>query len=134
MMDDFRIHACTDVTGFGLLGHLKEMTTASGVDAEIFSTDVPFLDQVEDLVMTGVIPGGTENNFSYLTDWIDWEGDITNTLKMILCDAQTSGGLLISVHPDDAGLLLEKLHGAKIPAARIIGQMSKKGAGKIKVN
>lgn len=133
IMDDFRVHACTDVTGFGLLGHLKEVTTASGVDAEIRSADVPILDQVEELAMTGVVPGGTENNMSYLTEWIEWSANLSNTSKLILCDAQTSGGLLISVHADDAESMLESLQEANILDARIIGTMTETGKGVIKV-
>ncbi len=133
IMDDFRVHACTDVTGFGLLGHLKEVTTASGVDAEIRSADVPILDQVEELAMTGVVPGGTENNLSYFTEWIEWSANLSNTSKLILCDAQTSGGLLISVHADDAESMLQSLHAADILDATIIGSIVKEGRGVIRV-
>ncbi len=133
IMSDFRVHACTDVTGFGLLGHLKEVTTASGVDAEIRSADVPILDQVEELAMTGVVPGGTENNLSYLAEWIEWSENLSNTSKLILCDAQTSGGLLISVHADDAESMLQSLQEANIHDARIIGTMTEKGKGLIRV-
>ncbi len=133
IMGDFRVHACTDVTGFGLLGHLKEVTTASGVDAEIRSADVPILDQVEELAMTGVVPGGTENNLSYLAEWIEWSENLSNTSKLILCDAQTSGGLLISVHADDAESMLQSLQEANIHDARIIGRMTETGKGVIRV-
>ena len=131
IMSDFRVHACTDVTGFGLLGHLKEVTTASGIDAEIRSADVPILDQVEELAMTGVVPGGTENNLSYLTEWIEWSANLSHTSKLILSDAQTSGGLLISVHADDAESMLQSLQEANIHDARIIGTMTEKGKGLI---
>jgi selenium donor protein len=134
VMEVFRVHACTDVTGFGCLGHLKEISTASKIDAEIDAEKVPCLDNLEELVMTGVVPGGTENNLNYLTDWIDWSGNVSHSSKIILCDAQTSGGLLISVHPDDAELLLQRLHEENISAARIIGTMTKKGKGIIRVH
>jgi cysteine desulfurase NifS/selenium donor protein len=130
---EYRVHACTDVTGFGLLGHLKEMTTASGVDAEILSDDVPLFEQVEELAQTGVVPGGTENNLSYLADWIEWPENIPNSVKLILCDAQTSGGLLFSVHPDDAEKMLERLQNAKITEATIIGSMAARGTGLISI-
>ena len=133
IMSDFRVHACTDVTGFGLLGHLKEVTTASGVDAEIRSADVPILDQVEELAMTGVVPGGTENNLSYLTEWIEWSANLSHTSKLILSDAQTSGGLLISVHADDAESMLQSLQEANIHDARIIGTMTETGKGVLRV-
>jgi selenium donor protein len=131
--NEFRVHASTDVTGFGLLGHLKEMATASGVDAEIVSDDVPLFEQVEELAQTGVVPGGTENNLSYLADWIEWPENTPNSLKLILCDAQTSGGLLFSVHPDDAEKMLESLRHAKISEATIVGSMVASGKGLISV-
>ena len=133
IMKEFRVHACTDVTGFGLLGHLKEVTVASGVNAEIKINQVPLFENAEELARTGAVPGGTENNLSYLTDWIEWPDGISNSIKLILCDAQTSGGLLISVHPDDADELLRKLHQAEIKMARIIGTIIEKGKGIIKV-
>jgi cysteine desulfurase NifS/selenium donor protein len=134
IMEMFRVHACTDVTGFGCLGHLKEISTASEVDAEIDAGKVPLLDNLEELVMTGVVPGGTENNLLYLADWIEWSGNVSDSLKIILCDAQTSGGLLISVHPDDAESLFQRLQEENISAARIIGSMTKRGKGIIRVH
>jgi cysteine desulfurase len=132
-MDKYRVHACTDVTGFGLLGHLKEMTAGSGVEAEIVAGNVPTLDLLEEMVASGAVPGGTENNLAYLDGWVNWSPQISNTTKLILCDAQTSGGLLISVHADDAVTLLKKLKSAGITDAVVIGRMVKKGKGLITV-
>jgi cysteine desulfurase NifS/selenium donor protein len=131
--EKFRVNACTDITGFGLLGHLKELTTASGVDAEIIAMDVPLLPQVEDMARAGVVPGGTENNLSYLADWIEWPEKLSSEFKLILCDAQTSGGLLFSIHPEDAKEMLKSLFEANMQEARIIGRMDEKGEGKIKI-
>jgi cysteine desulfurase NifS/selenium donor protein len=134
IMNAFRIHACTDVTGFGLLGHLKEMTVGSALDGQVFSKKIPLLDRVEELAKFGVIPGGTENNLLYLQEWIDWPPDFSDLWKQILCDAQTSGGLLISVHPEDADGLLSALHENGVSQSVIIGSMIGKGKGRIKVN
>jgi cysteine desulfurase NifS/selenium donor protein len=133
VMENFRVYACTDVSGFGLLGHLKEMTSASAVDGEVTAAQVPLLNAVEEMAVAGVIPGGTVNNLAYLADWIDWAVDMADTTKLILCDAQTSGGLLMSVDPDDAQALLSALQKAGADEAAIIGQMKNKGKGKITI-
>jgi selenide,water dikinase len=133
VMNNFRVHACTDVTGFGLLGHLKEMTYSSGVDARINSEDIPLLDLVEEHAASGFIPGGNENNLEYLKEWVYWSENISETSKLILCDAQTSGGLLISVHPEDSEKLLKDLKSEGVKDAVIIGTMMAKGKGIIKV-
>ena len=133
VMMHFRVNACTDVTGFGLLGHLKEMTCSSGVDAKINLENVPFLDSVEEHAASGFIPGGTENNLEYLKEWVHWSENISETSKLILCDAQTSGGLLISVHAEDSEKLLCDLKSEGVKDATIIGTMVAKGKGIIKV-
>ena len=132
-MNKYRVHVCTDVTGFGLLGHLKEMTAGSGVEAEIVAGDVPTLDLLEEMVASGAVPGGTENNLAYLDGWVNWSQQISNTTKLILCDAQTSGGLLLSIHADDAVTLLKKLKSAGTTDAVVIGRMVQKGKGLISV-
>ncbi|MCD4697350.1 MAG: selenide, water dikinase SelD, partial [Bacteroidales bacterium] len=97
IMKVFPVNACTDVTGFGLLGHLKEMTVASKVDVEINSKQVPIISGVTDLASNNIIPGGTKNNLDYVEQSVTWGPAISQTMKFILCDAQTSGGLLFSV-------------------------------------
>ena len=94
--------ACTDVTGFGLLGHLKEMCEASDISAEIYFNKVPLLSDVESLVNQGVVPGGTENNIRFLKNHLTWDSQIREYQKTIICDAQTSGGLLISLSSANA--------------------------------
>jgi len=99
VMQEFDVHACTDVTGFGLLGHLKEITVASGVNATIYPGSVPFLDAARKLAVAGTIPGGTIANRDYITPQVRWDDDVSEIDQLLLCDAQTSGGLVV-VLPD----------------------------------
>jgi selenide,water dikinase len=133
IMTKYQVHACTDVTGFGLLGHLKEMTTASGVEALIEANKVPLLDPASEMATGGVIPGGTDNNLKYLSDWVDWDQSISEIMKVLLCDAQTSGGLLISVSADQADEILRDMHEAGVKQAAVIGTISGAGKGRINV-
>lgn len=130
-MSEFKVNACTDITGFGLLGHIKEMVKASGVDAEVYADKVPVIEQAKDLITANVIPGGTLNNLDYVSDCVEWPQEISRTMKIILCDAQTSGGLLISI-PSNAGTRLVKaLRTNGIAHASIVGRITSVGDGKI---
>lgn len=117
------VHACTDVTGFGLLGHLHEMVTASSVSAQVFLDRVPVLPEVWDLVAQDCVPDGSYNNYRYLSDFVDWELNISREAQLILCDAQTSGGLLMAVSPERAEDLVAALREAKTPVAVVIGEV-----------
>jgi selenide,water dikinase len=130
-MVKFKVHACTDVTGFGLLGHLHEMTQASLVNATINFNDIPLIEGVADLALAGAVPGGTLANVAYAGNFTKF-GSVSPGEKAILCDAQTSGGLLISLSPDEANMLLKSLNENGILAA-IIGNISEKGNGEIQV-
>ena len=90
-------NACTDITGFGLLGHLHRMVLGSGVRARIELSKVPTIPGTWELVELGIVPGGTRRNLDSLKNIMDWHPDITEEAKLILSDAQTSGGLLISL-------------------------------------
>jgi len=125
------VSACTDVTGFGLAGHLHELTAASGVDAEIRFGSIPFLEGVQQLAAAGAIPGGTMANTDFAADFTDF-GDLSQTDKYLICDAQTSGGLLISLPPHEAELLMTDLLDQGMTAA-IIGSMTGVGEGRIRV-
>ena len=133
VMTDFQVNACTDVTGFGLLGHLSEMTVASGVDAEIYSEKVPILEQAREFAVANVVPGGTQNNMEFVSDKVEWTSEISSTQQVLLCDAQTSGGLLISVPEKNASELLMKLSENGASDSALIGKITKKGKGKIVV-
>jgi selenide,water dikinase len=100
--------AVTDITGFGLLGHLSEMTRGSGVSAEIDSGSVPLLDGVQSLVSEGEIAGGTRRNADAVAAMVSY-GDVPEALRWILADAQTSGGLLIAVDAPLSEALLQAL-------------------------
>ncbi len=131
---DFSIHACTDVTGFGLLGHLKEMTQSSKVDAEIFVKQIPLIPEAIELAQANVIPGGTVANADYVAPFVIWEKAIPQVSRWLLCDAQTSGGLLIAVAENEAEKLVYQLQHKGVEFACIIGQIKSVGTGKIYVN
>lgn len=133
VLEKYQVHACTDVTGFGLLGHLSEVTTAGGIDAELFAGEVPLLGEVLNLAAAGIIPGGTINNLSHYSKYVIWEKDITETMKLILCDAQTSGGLLAAVPSDEKDEIIRELREAGITYASHIGNFLGKGPGMIYV-
>jgi selenide,water dikinase len=118
-------HACTDVTGFGLLGHLHEITAASGVGARVRFRDVPLIDGVRELVKLDIAPGGTEANLEFLSTGgaVVWEDNLPEDYQLLLCDAQTAGGLLMSVAPDDSDRMIEELHVAGVSAAADIGEV-----------
>ncbi len=127
--------AVTDVTGFGLLGHLREMTAGAGVGARLRLRDVPILDGVWDLARAGLVPGGTERNLQHLTatQAVEWGPGLTELEQKVLSDAQTSGGLLVAVPPSRTAGLLEQLRGARTPAAARIGVFVEDPRGQIRV-
>ncbi len=125
------VNACTDITGFGLLGHLHEMAEASGVDAVVALKNVPVLPEAWELVEKGVVPDGTQNNHRYLADYVDWKG-LRREEQLVLCDAQTSGGLLIAVSQEKKVALLDTLTASGVVAAEIGRIMEGKG-GNIQV-
>ena len=97
VMDGFPVNSCTDVTGFGLLGHLKEMVEGSKVTAEISADLVPQIPGAYELAAAGAIPGGTKNNMDFVSKIVTWANNIPEIMKIMLCDAQTSGGLLVAL-------------------------------------
>lgn len=127
-----KVNACTDVTGFGLLGHLYEMITASETSAEVFFDKVPLIPGTRQLADDLIIPAGTVRNHEYLNEHIIWNENITYENQMILCDAQTSGGLLISVPPENADKLIELLENSGTMSA-VIGRIIDNKNGLIKV-
>ncbi|MBA7714046.1 Selenide, water dikinase [subsurface metagenome] len=123
VMIEIGVNACTDVTGFSLLGHLYEMTSASGVGAYISLSKVPIIPQAWQLLKEMDILPGTRANLAFLEGKIDWDSNISSSEQVMLCDAQTSGGLLIAVTRDRSDQLLEALHSAGIPVATEIGEI-----------
>lgn len=127
-------HACTDVTGFGLLGHLGEMAVGSGVDASLSAVSVPILSAAWDLASAGAVPGGSLNNLEYVADHVTFAQGVSHVAKLILADAQTSGGLLISLPEDRADSLLAGLKERGVMDAACIGRVTAKGNGHIMVD
>ena len=115
------VHAATDVTGFGLLGHLAEMLRGGEVGAELSAAAVPVLDAAWGLAAAGVVPGGTRRNLDALVDVLDWSANLAAHQRLVLADAQTSGGLLVAVAPDVADTLLADLHARGVAWSARIG-------------
>jgi cysteine desulfurase len=134
VMMEVGVNACTDITGFGLLGHLHEMSSGSGVDVEIFSESVPTIAEAWDLAGAGAVPGGTLNNLAHVQDKVHFVSGISEVARLILADAQTSGGLMISVPEERVDELLNKLRARGVNEANMIGRIVKKGQGRITVN
>jgi selenium donor protein len=124
-------HACTDVTGFGLLGHLKEMTRASKVDAVIYANKVPVLKEAWDLAAADVVPGGTLSNLDFVSDTVEWDESISRNHRLVLCDAQTSGGLIIAVGAENKEKMLKALRKNGVAEAAHIGDFTEAGEGNI---
>lgn len=127
------VDACTDVTGYGLLGHLREMAAQSGVGARVRLGDVPVIDATWGLVRQKIAPEGAWKNLEFMDQHVQWAPDISREARLVLCDAQTSGGLLIAVRPDKAGALLDELHAAGVPDAAIVGEVTEGPAGRLEV-
>jgi selenide,water dikinase len=125
-MREVGVNAVTDVTGFGLLGHLLEMTQASGVTAEIFAQRVPTIEEAWEYVRKGKIPAATHTNLQYINDHIRYEGRVSRNMSLMLADPQTAGGLLISVPADRTEGLVSRLNELKTPAASRIGRITEK--------
>ncbi|MEI6681303.1 MAG: selenide, water dikinase SelD [Bacteroidota bacterium] len=123
IMNRFAVNACTDVTGFGLLGHLKEMVLGAGLHADLSTPDVPVLEEAWDFAAAGAIPGGTMNNLEFVNPVMTWKSETPELMKYILADAQTSGGLLISVPLPEAEEMLFQLREAGVTGAAIIGTL-----------
>jgi len=131
-MIEVGVHAATDVTGYGLLGHLRNLLRSSDFAAEIRSSDVPLMEGAKALVGAGHVPGGTERNLADLERHLTFDASVPGTLRTLLVDAQTSGGLLIAVPPTRLDELLTALEG-RAPTAVAIGQVVEGTAGEIRV-
>jgi selenide, water dikinase len=127
------VSAATDVTGFGLPGHLRNMLRASGVAAEVSAALVPLLPGVAELAADGCIPGGTKRNVQDLAADMEWDPALTELQRLVFCDAQTSGGLLISVPAARADSLLVELAAESTPIAAVIGRVVEAPPGRITV-
>jgi cysteine desulfurase len=132
-MVEVGVSACTDVTGFGFLGHLREMTAGASVDAEVFFDHVPILEAAERFAGANVIPGGTRDNLAFVEPYVIWDGEISQVQKLLLADAQTSGGLLIAVPKEKLDILIRALEARNVETIAHVGQFTRPGPGKITV-
>jgi selenide, water dikinase len=126
------VHAVTDVTGFGLLGHLREMLVASNVAGRIEVASVPVIDGVRQLIAAGMVAGGTQRNHSFVSDTVDW-GELPADEQLLLADAQTSGGLLIAVDDAHADELMDALAQRATLASAVVGRVVAGPAGHVTI-
>jgi selenide,water dikinase len=125
--------AATDVTGFGLLGHLHHLASASGLAARIRLRKIPTLDFVRRLAEAGLAPGGSRKNLAYVAPHTHFGDDVAEVDRLILADAQTSGGLLLAVPPDRESRLIRELERNATPARAAIGELVAGEPGSIEV-
>ena len=132
VMSSLDVHACTDVSGFGLLGHLLEML-GSDLTAVLSYEQIPILPQVWDVLKYGGTSSGTHSNAFYLRDQVSWDKSLTPQQQLVLFDAQTSGGLLMAVPEDVAPTLVAKLEEVGTLASAVIGRVENRGGVVIKI-
>jgi selenide,water dikinase len=131
LMQEVDVSACTDITGFGLLGHAGEMAENSAVGMKIYSASVPVLAEAIKFAMMGLIPGGTHRNKQFRSGMVEFARGLPDYLEDILFDPQTSGGLLISLSAAKAESLLDRLHQAGVVEAVVVGEVVSQPKGKI---
>lgn len=125
--------AATDVTGFGLIGHLRTMAHASGLGVDLWAEHIPVLDGVRPLAHEGLVPGGTGRNQSYFQEFVKFDPQVDPLTRTIFFDAQTSGGLLIAVESSRRKAMVEALKHHRTPVAAVIGRFTAGEAGTINV-
>ncbi len=123
VMIEIGASACTDVTGFGLMGHLQEMVAGAQLAARVHATKVPVMDEVWGLIKEDCVPGGSRANKAYADGFVKWRKDVAEPMRLALCDAQTSGGLLIAVSREKADQMLSTLRQVGVESAALIGEI-----------
>lgn len=127
------VTAMTDVTGFGLVGHLLEMLKAGGTGATLRAGAFPVLDGVRALAEAGAVPGGSKANKLHVDPDVGWHDDVDEVTRLVLCDAQTSGGLLIAVPAERADALVAALEARGALAAAVVGEVTAPGERRVRV-
>jgi len=128
----YPVHACTDITGFGLLGHLHEMTVASEVSARLVKEQIPLIPGCIDFINMGIIPVGAHTNSSFYSKWLRNSAQDGDPVEMAIADPQTSGGLLIAAPPETSEILLKKLEQSDYPFSCVdIGEIVKGDSGAV---
>ena len=133
MTEMLDVHACTDITGFGFLGHACEMVEGSNVGIQIYASSVPYFQGVRELVEMGVVPGGLHRNRVFRMHMIEIDSPCPDWMIDIFFDPQTAGGLLISLSSEQAEMLIKKLHTEGMDEAAIVGEVVREVKGKIRV-
>jgi selenide,water dikinase len=123
----FAVNAMTDVTGFGLIGHVREMAKGSGISVRLFASKVPLLEGALECLRHGDVPGGLKANRSFAEGCVQYSADVPEEARTLLYDPQTAGGLLISVAASDTERLLSALQDAGVPAVEIGEVVEKEG-------
>lgn len=131
IMEGFAVHACTDITGFGLLGHACEMIENTAAGMVVYASRVPVFEEALEYAGMGLIPGGAYRNEKFRQTLVDTEGEIDDDRMKLMFDPQTSGGLLISLEAGEAEKLLAELHAHGIGEAAIIGEITEEHPGRI---
>lgn len=131
LMQEVGVNGCTDITGFGFIGHTAVMAKNSQAGITIFSDSIPLLPDAVDFAQKGVLPGGSHRNREFYSHLVTFANGIPQHMQDILFDAQTSGGLLISVAAGKAEKLLQKLHRAGVKDSTIIGEVTKEHKGRL---
>lgn len=121
---DHQVHAMTDVTGYGVVGHLLEMLRASDVQAQIFTDKLPILPGTMDWISKGVVPGGLKTNYKYYKPSLEISSGVEDAYVSVVVDAQTSGGLLMSASPQDAEIIVDRLQDQGIHQCAIVGEIT----------
>jgi len=127
------VHACTDITGFGLLGHACEMIENSDVGMMIYASSVPFFPEIREFVEEGVVPGGLHRNRQYRSKLIEVDPSCPDWMVDVMFDPQTAGGLLIALSGMQAETLIGKMHARGITEAAIVGEVISEPKGKIRI-
>ena len=133
LMQEFGVHACTDITGFGLLGHACQMAENSQIGIRMYLASIPYFPEAVEFARQGLCPGGLYRNKEFYSSRVEFAPELPDDMVQILFDAQTSGGLLISLAPEQAELLLQRLHEAGAQDAAIVGEITSSPAYQILV-
>lgn len=133
VMQEIGVHACTDITGFGLLGHGWEMAAASKVGFKIYASQVPIFEEAIPLAASGMVPGGTHTNRQFLEDKVTLPKEMSWERSMLLFDAQTSGGLFISVAKEKTEALVARLLEEGLEVAALVGEVVEDHPARVEV-
>jgi len=133
LMQEVGVHACTDITGFGLLGHACQMAENSQIGIKMYLASIPYFPEAVEFARQGLCPGGLYRNKEFYLSRVEFAPEVSEDMQQILFDAQTSGGLLISLAPEVAELLLRRLHEDGVQHAAIVGEVTSSPTAKILV-